>query len=58
MYHIPLAVQCIYGCSDEGGEDGDGRDWRLPGLLYAYDLVLCGESEEDLKAMVGQFASV
>ena len=30
----------------------DGREWRLPGLLYADDLVLCGESEEDLRAMV------
>ena len=26
--------------------------------MYADDLVLCGESEEDLKAMVGQFAEV
>ena len=30
----------------------DGREWILPGLLYADDLVLCGESEEDLRAMV------
>ena len=37
---------------------GDGRDWKLPGLLYADDLVLCGESEEDLRGMVGQFAEV
>ena len=22
----------------------DGREWRLPGLFYADDLVLCGES--------------
>ena len=29
-----------------------GRQWRLLGLLYADDLVLCGESEEDLKEMV------
>ena len=28
---------------------------RLPELLYANDLVLCGESEEDLKVMVGHF---
>ena len=28
------------------------------GLLYADDLVLCGESEEDLRAMVGWFAEV
>ena len=27
----------------------DGREWRFPSLLYADDLVLCGESEEDLK---------
>ena len=33
----------------------EGRGWRLPGLLYADDLVLCGESEEDLRAMVGRF---
>ena len=24
----------------------DGREWRLPGLLYADYLVQCGESEE------------
>ena len=36
----------------------DWREWRLPGLLYADELVLCGESEEDLKVMVGQFAEV
>ena len=35
-----------------------GRDWRLPGLLCAYDLVLCGELEEDLKAKVGRFVEV
>ena len=28
----------------------------MPGLLYADDLVLYGESEEDLRAMVGRFA--
>ena len=47
----------MYGWSD-GGEDGDGKEgvtfqedgkkWILPGLLYADDLVLCGELEEDL----------
>ena len=25
MYHAPLAVKCINGWSDEGGEDGDGK---------------------------------
>ena len=27
----------------------EGREWRLPRLLYADDLVLCGESENDLR---------
>ena len=31
----------------------EGRKWRLPDLFYADYLVLCGELEEDLKAMVG-----
>ena len=30
----------------------------LPGLLYVDDLVLCGASEEDLRAMVGSFVGV
>ena len=30
----------------------------MPGLLYADDLVLYGESEEDLRVMVGWFAEV
>ena len=34
------------------------REWRLPGLLYAGDLVLCGELVEDLRAMVGRFVEV
>ena len=36
----------------------DGREWILPGLLYADDLVLCGKSEEDLRLMVGRFVQV
>ena len=36
----------------------EGIEWRLHGFLYADDLVLCGESEEDLTAMVGRFAEV
>ena len=26
MKHVPLALQCIYGCSDEKGEKGDGEE--------------------------------
>ena len=51
-------VQSIYGWSDEGGEDGDGRECRLPGLLYADELVLYGELEEGLRVMVGWFTEV
>ena len=36
----------------------DGREWRFPGLLYADDLVLCGESEDDLRVTVGRSAEV
>ena len=36
----------------------DGREWRLPDFLHADDLVLCGESEEDLRAMVRRFVEV
>ena len=57
MYHVSLAFQCMYGCSDEG-EDRDGKErrkWRLPGLLYADECVLCDESEEELRAMVRRF---
>ena len=36
----------------------EGREWRLPGLLYADDLVLCGESEEALMAMLRRFVEV
>ena len=34
------------------------REWLLPGILYADYLVLCGDSEEDLRVMVGWFAEV
>ena len=36
----------------------DRREGILLGLLYADDLVLCGELEEDLRTMVGQFVEV
>ena len=34
----------------------EGREWRLPGLLYADDLVWCGKAEEQL--MMGCFVEV
>ena len=36
----------------------DGKEWILPSLLYADDLVLCGELEEDLGMLVGRFVEV
>ena len=51
----------IYERDDGGDENGDveeGREWRLPGLLYADDLVLCSEPEENLRAVVGCFVEV
>ena len=34
----------------------DGREWRLPGLFYADDFFICGESDEGLRVMVERFA--
>ena len=34
------------------------REWRLLDHFYADDLVLCGESEEDLRAIVRRFFEV
>ena len=36
----------------------DEREWRLPSLFYADDLVLCDEWEDDLRMMVGRFVKV
>ena len=55
MYHVSFAFRCIYGYSDEKSENEDGkegREGRLLGILHADDLVLCGESEKDLRAML------
>ena len=52
-----MALQCVYGCSDERGKDGDGEDesetffWKRGENEVI--LGLCDESEEDLKAVVG-----
>ena len=36
----------------------EGKKWRLTNLLNADDLVLCGDSEEDLRMMMGRFVEV
>ena len=40
----------VYGRSDGEGENEDG--------MYADELILCGESEEGLRAMVRRFVAV
>ena len=35
-----------------------GRGWRLPNLLYANDLVLCGELKENLRVMIECFVNI
>ena len=61
LHHVPLAFLCIYRFSDERGEEGDekeGREWRLPGHLYADDLVLRVQLKEALRVMVEWFVEV
>ena len=69
MYQVPLAELNVY--KDRVmkevkmwlGRRGmrfleDGREGRLLDILYADDLVLCSESEEDLRVMVGRLTEV
>src|SRR5678815_1343878 len=36
----------------------NGDEWRVPYLLYADDLVLCGECEESLRGLIERFGRV
>ena len=70
MYHITLAwlfnvyMDAVMKELKTGmGRGGvrlpkEGRGWILLGLLYADDLVLCSDLEEDLRAIVGRFIEV
>ena len=51
-------VEVRVGKLKNGKAEENGREWRLPGRLYAEDLVLCCESEEDLRGKVEQFVDV
>ena len=46
---------CIYGCSDEGCENGDGVEGNK---ISDVDDFLCGKSEEDLRAILGRFVEM
>ena len=56
MYHVPFAFNVYIMAVMKKLKMG--IEWRLPGLLYADDLVLCGEMEEDLRMMMGWFVEV
>ena len=63
MYHVPLALKCIYGCSNERGENGDGEEGSESSgggerVETVWPFVFCGESEEDLRAMLVRFVEV
>ena len=58
MYHVPLVFNVYMNGVMKEMKIGMGIKWRLPGLLYAGDLVLCVESEEDKRAMVGRYGCV
>ena len=64
MYSVLLTPQCTYKRNEERGKYGDGKMGsenpggreRMGITLCADDLVLCGELEENLRAVVGRFA--
>src|SRR5678816_2479870 len=68
MCYVSFVIQFAYGWGYErirGGVAEEGvrlmknrREWKVPCLLYADDLVLCGESEESLRGLVERFGRV
>ena len=47
------------GIGKRGGRfQKEGREWKLSGLLYEDHLVLCGETEEELRPIRGHFVEV
>ena len=64
MCFVFLAFQCVerWGIQRSENGDGDGINEifrrRMSGLLYADDLVLNGESEEDLRVMKKPFVEI
>ena len=59
LYMDGVMKELMAGAMGEGVRMVEnGREWRLPCLLYADDLVLCGESEESLKKLIEGFGRV
>ena len=67
MYHVSMDFN-VNGWFNERSENDIGRMemrfrkekriWKLPGPMYANDLVLCNESEEDLRAVICCFIEI
>ena len=57
MYHVLLELKMGMGRRGMRFQE-ERREWRLPVLLYADDLVMFGESGQDLRVMVEWFAEV
>ena len=59
VYMDPVMKEVKIGMGRRGARFlEEGREWRLTGLLYADDFVLCGELEEELRVMVERYAEV
>jgi hypothetical protein len=59
LYMDGVMKELLVGMGREGVRMVEnGREWRIPCLLYADDLVLCGESEESLERLVERFGRV
>ena len=57
MYAVMNEVKMGMGRKGERLHEEE-RELRLTGLLHEDDLVLCGESEKDLRTMLGCFVEV
>src|SRR5678816_1628876 len=59
LYMDGVMKEFEVGMAGNGVRMMENRDeWRVPYLLYADDLVLCGESEESLRGLVERFGRV
>ena len=63
-----VMFHCVHGWGNKRSEmrmekmevifSKEGREWKLAKLLDAGDLILCDESEEDLRGSLGRFIKV
>ena len=59
LYMDGVIKELLMGMEMEGVKmKMNGAEWKVPCLLYADDLVLCGESEESLSRLVERFGRI